>query len=73
MEWEPVTRVHPLHRNILAVAKTRVEGAWAAYIDVVPGINHDSEYGDVLLNGNKLMEATARTLFPLFKDVPYAR
>ncbi len=70
--WEPRTRRHVLARQVMAVSKTRVECAWAAYIDFVPGENHDREEHAVLSYGTKLMETIARVLFPELEDVPYA-
>ena len=73
LAWTPIISRVALHSQILAVAKTRVEGAWAAYIAPVPGMNHDNEYQEVLRSGNKLLEEVARCLFPCFNDIPYAR
>ena len=70
--WEPIVRRVALHRNILVVARTRIEGAWACYIGPVPGQNHDNEMAEVFDHGNKLPEPMARYLFPSFKDIPYA-
>jgi hypothetical protein len=67
------TIVRPLSARVLAVARTRVEGTWAAYIDAVAGVNHDYEKDVVLRNGDKLTEELAIAIFPEFKDVPYAR
>ena len=72
-DWTPTIRVHSLASEVLVVAKTRIEGSWAAYCDAVPGMFHDKEYDAVLRRGDKLMEEIARVLFPEFKDLPYAR
>jgi len=69
--WEPRIQRIALARRVLAVATTRVEGAWTAYIDVVPGIDHDLEFQDVLDSGDCLPEKVARVLFPEFEG-PYA-
>ena len=69
----PTVRIHALANRVLAVAATRVEGTWAAYCDAVPGDKHTAEANAVLANGDKLMEEVARVLFPMFKDLPYAR
>lgn len=61
-----------LATRVLVVAKTRVECAWAAYCDAVPGYNHDREYEAVLKHGTKIPEKMARVLFPRMKEVPYA-
>ena len=70
-DWAPTIRTHALACKVLVVAKTRVEGTWAAYCDAVPGDNHTKEWPGVLANGDKLMEKTARVLFPEFDDIPY--
>lgn len=72
-EWEPKVLVRALARKVLVVAQTRIEGAWAAYCDAVPGKNHDYEANAVLREGDKLPEKYARTMFPEFKDLPYGR
>lgn len=71
--WKPTIRMFPLHETVLCVAQTRVEGTWKAYCRAVLGHNHDVEATVVLLLGNQMPENTARTLFPEFKGVPYAR
>uniref|UniRef100_A0A6M3L426 Uncharacterized protein n=1 Tax=viral metagenome TaxID=1070528 RepID=A0A6M3L426_9ZZZZ len=71
-DWHPITRNHALARRVLAVAKTRIEGKWAAYIDAVPGQNHDREGIRVLESGDKLPERIARLLFSEFEGIPYA-
>lgn len=70
--WKPTIQRHALDRTVLAVAKTRIEGAWAAYIKGVEGQNHQAEQEDVLYNGTKLSETLALQLFPNYKDIPYA-
>lgn len=71
--FEPLIRSRALARRVLAVARTRIEGAWAAYIDAVPGDDFAAETAAVLDHGQKLTEGLARTLFPEFNDLPYAR
>ena len=71
-EWEPLVRYRALSRCVLAVAVTRVECAWAAYIDAVPGMNHVAEVDLVRERGTKLDETLARVIFPAMEDVPYA-
>ena len=61
-----------LAKRVLAVAHTRIEGAWCAYCDAVMGLNHDNEEQPVLRHGSKLGETLARVLFPQFEGVPYA-
>lgn len=71
--WKPLVRRRALASRVLVVARTRVEAAWAAYVDAVPGQNHDRELEAVLDHGDKLEENIARCLFPEFKAIPYAR
>ena len=72
-DWKQKIRLHALAMRVLAVATTRVEGTWKAYIDAVPGINHNEEYDEVLRVGDTLGEDIAKSMFPEFKDIPYAR
>ena len=60
-------------RRVMAVAHTRIEGAWCAYIDAVPGMNHDNEWQEVLKTGDKLSEKVALAMFPMFEGIPYAQ
>jgi len=71
--FEPVIIRGALATRVLVVAKTRIEGTWAAYVDAVPGVNHDVEQYEVLEYGTKLPEQIARFLFPMFADKEYAR
>ena len=71
--WEPTFRRHPLHRQVLVVAKTRAEGTWKAYCFPVPGINHNDEMYLWEKEGSQLPEAIARSLFSEFEGLPYAR
>lgn len=68
----PMTPFVALSARVLVVAKTRVECAWCAYCDAVPGVDHRSEIGPILRHGAKVEESLARLLFPEFADVPYA-
>ena len=72
-KFEPVIFHKALNVNVLAVARTRIEGAWGAYIAAVPGLRHEDERAAVLGYGAKLREPVARAIFPMFKGVPYAR
>lgn len=72
-EFRPKFSTRRLHRQILVVAKTRMEGAWSAYIFPVPGENHDEEAKLWQTEGVKLPENLARVMFPEFKDLKYAR
>ena len=71
--WIPVQRHTALARQVLIVAQTRVEGAWKAYADAVPGFCHEYEVGPVLANGSELPEKIAQVLFPCFEGIPYAK
>ena len=71
-EWKPVVIWSALSVRVLAVARTRVEGAWCAYIDAVPGQNHDNEQAPVLLHGAKMSERVARAIFGAMEGIPYA-
>jgi hypothetical protein len=71
-EWQPVVRWRALSAKVIVVARTRIEGRWAAYIDAVPGKDHYDEYAAVLDYGAKLEARIARALFPMFDEVPYA-
>ena len=70
--WQPYSLQRALASRVLAVAKTRVEGAWAAYIDAVPGQDHEREVDEVLRSGVKLPEGVALEVFPQFDGVRYA-
>ena len=70
--WIPTVRVIALHRQVLAVARTRVEGTWACYVFPVEGKNHDDEVADWKTEGCKQRSGMACSLFPQFADIPYA-
>lgn len=54
-----------LATRVLVVASVNKEvGDWSAYIDAVPGINHDIEYIEVVKHGAKLPEKYAEMFFP---------
>lgn len=71
--WVPHRTRCALASRVLAVARTRREGAWNAYVDAVPGVNHDHEEGAVFDYGDKLDERLALAIFPRFEGIPYAR
>ncbi len=71
--WQPVTQRRALSPTVMAVATTRIEGAWRAYIDSVPGQNHSKEWPEVLRHGAALDEPIACAIFPHFDGIPYAR
>ena len=64
--------VFPLATRVLVIAVNRIEGSWCAYLDAVPGINHDTEWDQVFRTGVKVEERIARVIFPQFEDTPYA-
>lgn len=72
--WQRSIKYVALDTRVLAVAATRVEGAWAAYIGPVAGNSHDNEKYEVLQSGTKLPEKIARAIFSSFNvlDLPYA-
>jgi hypothetical protein len=54
----------PLSTKVLLVAVVNKSiGDWAAYIDAVPGQNHDEEYMEVAKHGSKVSEEMARMFF----------
>jgi len=71
--WEKMTQHRGMSMKVLAVANTRIEGAWCAYVDAVPGMSHEDEAAEVLAHGSKLDEDVARALFPGFRDLYYAQ
>ncbi len=74
-EFREFVCLRALAMRVLAVAQTRIEGTWCAYIDAVPGARHREEYAAVLRHGDKLDEEVAAALFPWLASlgVPYAR
>lgn len=58
-----------LSARVLAVAVIN-EGIrdWSAYIDAVPGQNHETEKGIVIRTGEKLPKEIAEYLFPYAKN-----
>jgi len=71
--WQPYILRLALHRQVLVVAKTRIEGRWKAYCAPVPGNDHYVEWYTVLRDGAQLPEELARPMFPEFDGVPYAK
>jgi len=61
-----------LHRQVMVLARIRVEGAWKAYCFPVPGQNHDAEEHLWENEGAQMTEWEARPLFGFLEDVPYA-
>ena len=71
--WKPTIRVEALGTRVLAVAVTRIEGKWKAYIGAVPGHDHDNEWQAVRVDGRALMKEVACAVFPEVAEIPYAR
>jgi hypothetical protein len=69
--FTPIVRRRALAGRVLAVARTRIECRWSAYVDAVDGQNHADEVAGVLDRGAKLDEPVARALFPEFAEVEY--
>lgn len=72
-EFEPKVFRHTLARDILVVARTRVEGTWKAYIGSTGEWSHKNSVGAILDHGTAVREPLARVIFPHFKKLPYAR
>lgn len=73
INWKCITKRYMLHRCVMCLARTRVEGTWNAYCFPVPGQNHDTEEYLWKTEGVKLPEQVAKIMFPSFDKVPYAR
>lgn len=71
-EWSHTSCRHMLHRQVMCIARTRIEGKWSAYCFPVPGINHDYEEYLWETEGDKLPKKIALALFPYFEGIPYA-
>jgi len=57
--------LHALGSRVLAVAVVDDQvGDWSAYVDAVPGMNHEREKEEVARKGDKLSFDLARILFP---------
>lgn len=69
----PVLRIHALHRNVIVLAASRIEGTWKAYCAPVAGVDHEKEYIHVHEHGVDVGGNIARAIFPQFKGVPYAK
>ena len=71
--WKTVQRRLMLHRNVMVIARTRIEGMWSAYCFPVHGNDHDAEEYLWTTEGVKVAEPIARAMFPCFADIPYAK
>jgi len=72
VEFTPEIFGVTLARDIMVVSRTRVEGAWCAYIKSVAGTDHSKEWQQVAEQGVKLEERVARAIFPRYRDMEYA-
>ncbi|MEE8489901.1 MAG: hypothetical protein V3S43_06160 [Acidimicrobiia bacterium] len=72
LPFEPVIVYRTLGPDILAAARTRIEGTWAAYIGSAPSSRHEDDVNLILAQGAKLTEEVARAVFPKFNGVEYA-
>ena len=61
-----------LHREVMVLAVTRIEGTWKAYSFPVPGKNHDDEQALWKEEGTQLPEHIARSIFGHLENMPYA-
>lgn len=70
----PMQLRHELARKVIAVAHPLDHDPklWLAYIDAVPGKNHNDEEEAVLALGSKLRKTIACALFPHFNPRHYA-
>jgi len=72
--WKAEVKVVYLQNEaVMVVARTRIEGSWAAFVDAAPRVSFTFDTEHVLDHGTKMTEGVARGLFPEFHDRPYAR
>lgn len=65
MDKERILITYAFNQKVLAVAAVNCNVKdWAAYIDAVPGTNHDYEKYEVARVGNKLPYEIAKLIFP---------
>ena len=68
-EYKHESNYYALATNVMTFAIANVSvGDWAAYIDAVPGINHDKELDQLLEKrmSSKLPYEIAKIIFPYF-------
>jgi len=66
--------VRVLASRVITVASINDDvGEWTAFIDAVPGMNHDEEWQAVLYRGTKLDERIAKVIFPEFTHLRWRR
>lgn len=70
--WRAEIHYRVLARDMLLIARTRVEGRWRCYAVTVAGQNHDIEASTAWQRGTAVTEAIARAAFPRFAHLPYA-
>ena len=70
--WHRRTMMRSLGPEVLAVAHTRIERKWCAYIGRVFSEDYTEDFGHILAEGTKLDPDLAFQLFPEFLGVPYA-
>jgi len=69
--YEHVASHHALAIKVLTFAVANVSvGDWAAYIDAVPGIDHDKEFDQLLKKRRsaKLSHDIAKIIFPSYDE-----
>jgi len=60
---------YALSRCVMAVASYDEEvGDWAAYVDAIPGHDHDEEWKAILDHGMKLPKRIAEVIFPTLAE-----
>ena len=70
-EWSAKIARYSLSPNVMVVARTRIEGTWAAYVAAVPGQSLSEDEKLTLDNGTKLSEKIARAIFSTFEEMKY--
>ena len=70
-KWSPTIARYSLSPNVMVVARTRIEGTWAAYVAAVPGQSLEEDESLTLDNGSKLPEKIARAIFEHFEEMKY--
>jgi hypothetical protein len=70
--FQPIQVRRTLHRQVMVIARTRIEGTWKAYCFPVPGRNHDEEETLWREHGSQVRERVARALFPEFDSLRYS-
>ena len=71
MEHGEIVGQLALSKCVLVVAVAGAIEDWAAYVGVVPGIDHEEEKHKVMANGTKLMKHIACAIFPTLDPKAY--